>query len=166
MKARIRGVDVNMRTFDYIFGAYLGELILGHSDNLSKTLQNPDLSAVDGHRTATATVNNLRNIRSEGGFNMFWDKILIHANRLDVDKPKLPRRKAPPKSLESYSGYGKGSEAVHDSPKDLYRKHYFEALDAVINCIDDRFEQEDFKIYAQMEQVLLRPYLANNTRMN
>ena len=35
MKARIRGVDANMQTFEYVFGSYLGELILGHSDNLS-----------------------------------------------------------------------------------------------------------------------------------
>ena len=38
MKARI-GVDVHMKTFDFIFGVCLGELILSHSDNLSKTLQ-------------------------------------------------------------------------------------------------------------------------------
>ena len=39
MKARIRGVDVHMKTFDFIFDVCLGELILSHSDNLSKTLQ-------------------------------------------------------------------------------------------------------------------------------
>ena len=33
MKARICGVNVNMGTFDFIFGAYLGELVLAHSDN-------------------------------------------------------------------------------------------------------------------------------------
>ena len=38
IKAQIRGVDVNIRTFDYVFEAYLGEHILGPSDNLSKLL--------------------------------------------------------------------------------------------------------------------------------
>ena len=28
MKARIRGVDVHMKTFDFVFGVCLGELIL------------------------------------------------------------------------------------------------------------------------------------------
>ena len=37
MKARIRGVNVYMKTFDYVYGVYLGELIHRHSDNLSKT---------------------------------------------------------------------------------------------------------------------------------
>lgn len=40
MNARIRGVDVNIGTFDYVFKVYLGELIFSHSDNLSKSLQN------------------------------------------------------------------------------------------------------------------------------
>ena len=53
MKAQIRGIDMNMHTFDYVFGAYWGELILGHSDNLSKSLQNSNLSAVDGNTVET-----------------------------------------------------------------------------------------------------------------
>ena len=47
-------------------------------------------------------------------------------------------------------------EAVHTCPKDLYRKHCFEAFDTVINCIEDRFDHKDFKMYALLEQVLLR----------
>ena len=62
MKAQICGVDVNMRVFDYVFGAYLGELILGHSDNLGKFLQNPNLYAVDGWCTANATVEIIRKV--------------------------------------------------------------------------------------------------------
>ena len=52
MKALIRGINVNMRMLNYVFGAYLSELILGHSDNLSKSLLNLSLSAVDGRCTA------------------------------------------------------------------------------------------------------------------
>ena len=62
MKAQIRGIDMNMHTFDYVFGAYWGELILGHSDNLSRSLQNSNLSAVDGRCTANATVETLKSI--------------------------------------------------------------------------------------------------------
>ena len=38
MKVRIHGVSAAMKTFDYLFGAMLGEIILRHSDNLSRTL--------------------------------------------------------------------------------------------------------------------------------
>ena len=68
MKNRIRDVDVNMRTFDYVFGAYLGELIFGHSDNLSKSLQNFNLSVINGRCTTNATVETLESIRNDDSF--------------------------------------------------------------------------------------------------
>ena len=39
MRSRIIGVSACMKSFDFFFGASLGELLLSHSDNLSKTLQ-------------------------------------------------------------------------------------------------------------------------------
>ena len=39
MTARIVGVASQMATFDFYFGVYIGEMILRHSDNLSRTLQ-------------------------------------------------------------------------------------------------------------------------------
>ena len=38
-KARIQGVAAQMITFTYLFGSMLGELVLKHADNLSKTRQ-------------------------------------------------------------------------------------------------------------------------------
>lgn len=46
--ARIRGVAAQMTSFDFFFGLVLGEMLLRHCDNLSKTLQNPHLSAARG----------------------------------------------------------------------------------------------------------------------
>ena len=45
MRSRIIGVQTCMRSF---VGAMLGELLLRHTDNLSKTLQSPGISAADG----------------------------------------------------------------------------------------------------------------------
>ena len=47
MRACIIGVQSYIKTFDFFFGIILGELILRHSDNLSKTLQSPKLSAAE-----------------------------------------------------------------------------------------------------------------------
>ena len=38
-KSRINGVAPQMKTYDFVFGATLGEMILQHSDNLSQCLQ-------------------------------------------------------------------------------------------------------------------------------
>ena len=45
MRSRIMGVSTYMRSFDFFFGVFLGELLLRHSDNLSRTLQTPLMSA-------------------------------------------------------------------------------------------------------------------------
>ena len=42
------GVQHVMSPFDYFFGVMVTRIILGHTDNLSKTLQNPSLSASQG----------------------------------------------------------------------------------------------------------------------
>ena len=141
MKARIRGVDAYMKTFDYVYGAHLGELLLSHSDNLSKTLQNPKLSAVQGQDCANKTVLTLEKIRDDESYGLFWDNVIAKAKLLGADDPKLARKRTAPKSMEDYFGYGTGEAAHPTNVKDMYRKHYFEALDLVINCVKDRFNQ-------------------------
>ena len=37
--ARIRGVAAHMQSFEFFFALVLGEILLHHTDNLSKTLQ-------------------------------------------------------------------------------------------------------------------------------
>ena len=44
-----------MMKFDFFFGAMLGQTVLSHSDNLSRTLQKGDISASEGQDTAEMT---------------------------------------------------------------------------------------------------------------
>ena len=46
-RARITGVKAQIEKFPFLFCLCLGECILRHTDNLSKTLQSPSLSAAD-----------------------------------------------------------------------------------------------------------------------
>ena len=146
MKVRIRGVDIHMRTFDYMYGVILGELILKHSDNLSKSLQSPSLSAVEGHHLALVIVETLKTLRIDDSFTQ----------SKGIDDPKLPRKSQPPETLNQYFGYSNTTPVHLANAKDTYRKHYFEALDLVISAIQERFEQRDNKIYASCEELLLK----------
>ena len=154
MKARIRSVDAYMRTFDYVFGVYLEELILSHSDNLSKTLQSSTLSAVQGQDCANLTIKVLEKLRSEENFDLFWENVSSKAKSLDMDEPKLPRKRGAPKRLEDFHGYGPAKPTQLGKPKDLYRKHYYESLDHVVNCIKERFNQEDYRKYAALQELI------------
>ena len=58
-KSRIIGVLSQMRSFQYYFGVKLGQLIFGHCDNLSHTLQHKDLLAAEGQSVAALTLTAL-----------------------------------------------------------------------------------------------------------
>ena len=42
------------------------------------------------------------------------------------------------------------------TPEDYYSGIYFEALDTVVNCIKDMFDQEGYKIYSKLELLPLK----------
>ena len=58
--------------------------------------------------------------------------------------------------MEDYFGYGTGEAAHPTNVKDMYRKHYFEVLNIVIDCIKDRFNQKDYRVYATLQEFLLK----------
>ena len=45
IKARLQVVEAVMSTFQFLFSCSLSKIILNQADNLSKTLQNPSISA-------------------------------------------------------------------------------------------------------------------------
>ena len=51
-----------MKTFYFVYGVMLGHVVLVHSDNLRRTLQN--ISAAEGQTVADLTVTTLSRIRS------------------------------------------------------------------------------------------------------
>lgn len=65
----------------------MGELLLGHSDNLSRSLQSPHLSAAEGQKVAAMTVQTLQSLHSEENF---WCNTVQKANDLYVADSALP----------------------------------------------------------------------------
>ncbi|KAL5475102.1 hypothetical protein EMCRGX_G027157 [Ephydatia muelleri] len=70
-KARIYGVQAQMKKFSFLFGVYLAELVLRHTDNLSKALQCDTVSAAEAQDTAAMVclwnlaVSNIRKFPSQ-----------------------------------------------------------------------------------------------------
>ena len=80
-----------MHTFDFVFGAFLENLLLHHTDNLSKTLQHKFLSAAEGQRVAKLALDVLQSLRNEDHFKNFYACVCFQ-----VDAPALPRKQKPP----------------------------------------------------------------------
>ncbi len=151
IRARIIGVEAQFKTFRYFFGVHLGELILQHTDNLSRTLQSPEMSASEGANVAAMAVATLETIRSDAGFDAFWEIVMLHKRDVDIDEPELPRRRRVPSRFQE----GTAEPEHFSDAKIMYRQTYFEAIDLIINAIKDRFNQPGFQIYRNLQDLLL-----------
>lgn len=150
--ARINGVASQMRTFRLLFGVKLGELILRHTDNLSRTLQPKSLSASEGQEIAQLTVKTLESLRNDETFNLFWKQVEMHGATFDVDNPVLPRKRKCPRRFDDGTAVGEHPA----SPKVFFRQQYFEALDLIISCLKSRFEQPGYNVYKNLQELLLK----------
>lgn len=154
-KARIRGVSAAMKTFDFLFGVMLGEIILRHTDNLSRTLQQRSISAAEGQQVAQMTFGTLKSLRNDLSYDLFWTKVNQTAFNLDVNEPQLPRRRKVPRRYDN--GLSEGDH--HDNPKSLYRQKYYEAIDLIVACIEDRFNQPSYAKYHLLDSLLIKACL-------
>ena len=94
----------------------------------------------------------LRNLRTEDNFKLFYETVTNFDKQHDAGQASLPRkRKAPSKII-----FGKAPHENPETPADDYRVKFFEALDLVINCIEDRFNQKDYHMYATCERLIIK----------
>ena len=152
-KARINGVSAQMKTFDFAFGTHLGEMILRHADNLSRTIQAKSTSAAEGQGVAKVVISTIKSLREEGMYDLFWLKVVKFAESLDIQDPQLPRRRKRPARFDDGDH---NSHYHHETPKEYYRQLYYEAIDNTTRCLVDRFDQPGYKKYCQLEQLLIK----------
>lgn len=152
MKARIQGVASQMQSFKFFFGLVLSELILRHTDKLSQTLQQPELSSVEGHSVAMLTVKTLEKMRTDDDFGLFRKKIEIMKSRVDIDEPLLPKKRKAPKRFQTGSAPNESPESVEV----YYRRICFEAIDLAVTSIKTQFDQKGFKTFSNLEQLFYK----------
>ena len=152
MRARIGGVNAQMQTFDFLFGVSLGNLLLRHTDNLSKALQSRSISAAEGQRLATLTLRVLQSVRDDDKFKLFYSKVLQDQVQFDVQPPSLPRKRKTPRRFETGASVGN----FHTTAEDRYRQIYYEALDLVIQAVTDRFDQPGYNVYRNLQELFMK----------
>ena len=89
-RARLIGVKTVMLDFDYLFGVVLGQRILQHTDKLSKTSQNPWLTASEAQEIAELTCTVLEGIRTDEAFHFLGQNILKLQKLHGVHEPEAP----------------------------------------------------------------------------
>ena len=58
------------------------------------------------------------------------------------------KKKTAPARIDEFPG-GRAAPEFYDDAVCHYRKIYYHFLDCIINAIEDRFDQEDFKVYTK-----------------
>ena len=96
-------------------------------------------------------VRTLESIHSEERFKLFWHKVTALAETVDVAEPRLPRARKAPKRFEVREARAEFSETTEEH----FRRIYFEALDLIISCIRDRFNQPGYRTYRNLQELLL-----------
>ena len=109
-------------------------------------------SAAEGQEIAADTVRTLLKDRNEDSFDLFWNHTLMRQAKMDVNDLVLPRKRKTSTRFEQGSSV---TYAFFESPKDFYRQKYYDAYDFIINAIQDRFDQKDFKVYKSIQDLLL-----------
>ena len=135
VRARAGGIERRMNTFKFVYRMHLSMLVLDHSDNLSATLQNPNICAADTQKTAHLVVETLQKIRSDEHAQNFFDRIKKEADSLGIDEqePGLPRRKKARRRLEAHFGYGSFAPHHYETAETYYGTQYFDAIDTVVS---------------------------------
>ena len=89
-------------------------------------------------------------MREEAGFHMFFEKVRASAQKLEVNDPKLPRKRKNPSRYED----GEAPAEFLSTVEEHYRQIFF---DMVTNCIRDRFQQKDYtEVFLTMENLPLK----------
>ena len=153
IRGRIIGCQAQINTFDFFFGLNLGQRLFFHTDNLSRTLQQTKMSALSGKRVACLTKDVLQKMRNDTSFRSFYDVVLLKSkSHPSMSGPMLRRRTRAPRRIE----IGTGEPIYPATAQDYYRRIYFEAIDLMMNAIDERFDQPSFDTYAKMESLLIK----------
>ena len=152
MKARIRGVQSYTGEFKFLFGCHLGKIILVQTDNLSRTLQDARCTAAEGQYVAMTTVKVLEKMRNDESFENFWARVEIDRKKFNTDELMLCRQRKRP---VRFSFGTVGTDHFPQSLKDMYSSIYFNALDNAIPAVKFRFEQTDWIVFKNIQELFL-----------
>jgi len=81
--------------------------------------------------------------------DLFWEKVTQRASSLGINDPQLPRCRKRPRRYDD--GISEGD--FHITPKACFRQRYYEAIDVVLGCIENR---PGYSIYSTLETLLVK----------
>ena len=110
--------------------------------NVFKTLQRSKTTASECHWRYNLTVKTFISLQSEPLFNSLWVKLKKETNTLGIEEPSLPRKRK--RNGKVLSGNETQFYCDREEVGTYYKRVYFKAVDIIVACIQDRFNQTEF----------------------
>ncbi|XP_025265106.1 zinc finger MYM-type protein 1-like [Camponotus floridanus] len=146
VSAKASGYFEHMRTFEFFFFLTMIIELLDRIEILNKDLQNSELSVNDSYRKIEGVMYYI-NVSRDSKFEIIWQKSNDGVKELDIDEPQLPRQRKIPKRLDTSNT----ENLVFKTPKEMYRKIYFEIYDRVLTSLNNRFDTEAARFLKSLE---------------
>ena len=146
---RANGILSQLQRFDTFFGIKLSYLIFSATEQTSVNLQKKDTSVQEALACAEVAMNHMKRMRTDDSFRQFYGSTVEEAKEF-TDDPELPRHRRPPRKLDEGE-----RPHVFKAPEEMYRMHYFYAIDLILQEISDRFDQKSLQLPREIESLLL-----------
>ena len=125
-------------------------LIFAAIEQLAITLQNQDITLQEAIMASTLAEQFVSRQRTDNAFDSFYSSVVIDSKKVTAE-PVLPRQRRPPKRIDDGT-----SPHTFSTPKDYFRKQYFEVLDIIASELNSRFQQKrGIPMAVALEKVLL-----------
>ena len=108
-----------------------------------------NLCTVEAKRYATITLAHLNEEHSDEHLDSLWEDVLFKCSKFGVKEPTLPHKQRAPTHLDDVSG-----STHHDTPRDMYRRLYFEIVAKLKGETEHGFDSPTFSLYSKVETVL------------
>ncbi|CAF4869564.1 unnamed protein product, partial [Rotaria socialis] len=152
---KANGLHEQMNKFYFFFGLKLGYLLFSATEKLSRIIQSSSCCSQDVLSSAESVILYFERIRDDINFKSFYTKVLKESKSL-TDKLILARQRRPPKRYQSSS-----DSVEFSSYEEFYRQQYMKSLGIVVNMLQNRFTQKNFKLLCNFEKFIL--YAENNS---
>lgn len=148
--AKASGFLERMESFQFLFLLNTMVEIFDRIEILNTDLQKSELCVVDSYRKIEAVTIALDASR-DSKFELIWLKSNKLTEEFDIEEPNLPRKRRIPKRIDNSNV----ENHVFKTPKDYYRKVYYEVFDQVLSSLKSRFDTDSAKFFKTLESFVV-----------
>jgi hypothetical protein len=149
-RTKARGLLEQFQSCRMYWSLSVANRIFGPAERLSKSLQAIKMTVNGALAAVKMTHDLLTSLRDDKIFDDIMQDIAAAEEKYGLEALVLPRTRKPPKRLDN------GSAPAELTVKQFYKQMFFQLLDKVTSCLQDRFiDNADLHLYAELESILI-----------